>query len=290
MADDFAVQRTPEGVILNREGVENLDMSFIPGRCAADPEDPETPRDRGYYQDTVLKRLIASGDVKDGTSGGFDDRKLRFDTLRIRGGTLEVALGITYYQKNRKDKTRDPAENSRLQQHGRARFYDAYAFFQRAIGVSSLLLTREGSLFLGERVNVSTDLGSLNGAAGYVEYTDRLDGINLEDEARREIKEECGVNGRDITKMNFVGVFSNPGTGETDFCYIVALKLSDEELLSAWDQSQDTEHGRRIKIRSYREAQQILEQGTLPSYDGKFKLMYPARGTLQGIKPEELGS
>ena len=98
MADDFAVEVTREGILLRRESVEGLKISVVEGLCAANPQDPTQPRERKWYVENVLNPMIERGEIGDGISTRFDDRKMRLSHTSIRGGILEIGFGATHYK------------------------------------------------------------------------------------------------------------------------------------------------------------------------------------------------
>jgi hypothetical protein len=281
MSLDYVVERTSQGILLNRENVEKLNkIVFVEGLCAANKIDPE--RSNGMISVEDYKRNVVVPGIKDGTieiNSKYDDRKIRFHSSKISSNILEVSLGFTYFGANKEDINRDSDENLKLKEIGKRRFDDEYAFLERTIGVTTVAITNERDIFLGERKNVATDLGVYNVASGYVEYNEDINMIDLEWQAREELNEEYGVAKGDISEMKFVGVFSNPVTGEIDFSYLASIELSNKELLSAWDNSKDKEHGKRIKISNYGELEQVLKN---------IKLMYATRGVLDSIRPGEL--
>ncbi|MEK6854745.1 MAG: hypothetical protein AABX73_00815 [Nanoarchaeota archaeon] len=292
MKTSFAIERTTDGISLRRSKVEKLlGVNFLEGLCSADKTSPEnysSMRSRKFYNDNIIKPLVKSGKIGDGTSDKFDDRKLRFHSAIINKGILEIRTGISYYQAHKEIVKNTKTENERLKARGLNFLEDEYAFFERPIAVAAALITNEGCVFLGERANVSTYVGSLSLAAGYISYTDELNTINPEKEARREVEEEIGVIERDIISMKFVGLYTNPDSGVVDFTYLAPIRMSNKELLSAWEKAKDKEHSRKIQIPDYSALQHLLKTGSLKKTDKKFNLMHSARGALQSIRLGEI--
>ncbi len=290
MRNNFEVERTKEGIELNRTHVENLEISIVDGLCAADLYHPSRQRDTFFYKEHVLAPLIHQGEVCDGSSGPFDDRKFRLNSTSIEGGVLKVYLGITHYHALQEDMHRTLFDNLALQERGRKEFKDPYAFFSRAIGVTAAPISLEGSVFLGERKN-KNGKGLLHVAGGYVDYRESLRSLDLKREAMREMEEEFGISPSDIRNLIFVGVYGNSLTGEVDFTYLALTHLPDAYFLSdAWrKRAKDNEHQSLIKISDYESLTRLLRQSiVLPDYDKNWELMYSARGALMSINPHEM--
>ncbi len=294
---DYEVEHTRENIPipLSRHIVEEkLGMRFLEGMCAADKTDPDNSkgmRTIKEYMEEVLLPSIREGKIGDGIKSKWDDRKLRFDSAKISRGILEIRLGYTHFGANKADLTRSRDDALALQRIGIERFNNRYAFFERAPGVTVIPITSQGSVYLAERKAVETGVGLLNGAAGYMEYREKIEEVNPESEARKELHEEMGVSQNDVIAMKFVGLYSNPGTGEVDFTYLAPIKLSDKELMSAWDSAKDkVESGRRVHLPDYTSISILLNQGVIQGTDKKWALMYATKGGLASIREEEMNN
>lgn len=291
MREDFGVEITEEGVELNRDNVEHLEVSILDGLCAADLCHPSGPRDSLYYREKVLAPLIYQGKVCDGSDGPFDDRKFRLDSTSIERGVLKAYFGITHYHALEEDIHRTFLDTMALQERGKREFNDPYAFFSRAIGVTAAPISCEGSVFLGERKNKNGE-GLLHVAGGYVDYHKNLHSLDLKKEALREMEEEFGILPSDIRNLIFVGVYRNLFTGEVDFTYLAFTYLPNTYFLSdAWrKRAKDEEHKSLIKISGYEDLTRLVDHGiVLPHDEKKWELMYSARGALMSIQPDEIG-
>jgi len=300
MAEDLIIERTTDGHELSEGSISRPPylFRFHEGLCAADPGDPSRPRKRSAYLEKVLQPLIDSREVSDGSFGPFDDRKLRFHSagpLTISPHdlyTLEVEVGITYFQKFIEDRDRPREGYERLAERGRNDFEDRWAYFQRAFGVAAIPITSEGSVFVGARTNTE-DTGELNGAAGYATYMEDPAEIRLEDDVIRELHEEFGVTSQDYrsgeTHPQFVGLFSHP-KGDVDFTYLVKTTLPDDYFLSGdWrEKAKDEEHGPLIRLASMDDIQRLLSTGKVPDSDRPYDVVYSTRGALQNINERDL--
>lgn len=291
----FQTEKTKEYTPLDRHVVEKtLGMRFLEGMCAADKINPENSsgmRTIREYMDTVILQGIEQGKIGDGIKSKWDDRKLRFDSATISRGVLEVRLGVSYFGAIKEDLNRNPEENLRLQKIGEQKFNNRYALFERGPGVTVIPITKDGSIFLAERKNVEGGVGLLNGAAGNMEYKEKIEQVNPEHEARKEFHEEMGVSSQDIIALKFVGLYASPNTGEVDFTYLAPVTLSDKELMSAWDTSKDkVESGRRIHIPDFNALEKLLYEGVIKGTDKKWELMYATSGGLASIFPEEMNN
>ncbi len=288
MLEDFAIEKTREGIELNRENVENLKFSFIEGLCAANPENPGQPRDSAWYITNVLNPLLEQGKLS--TKGVYDDRKFRYDGATIKADTLEVALGANHYHAFKADFNKSGEELMKLHELGIKHFNDKYAFLScRAPGVAALIITSDGSTFLGERIN-EDDKGLLNAVAGHMIYRENIADVKLKDSLFRQIKQEFGIDDKLIKEVAFVGSYSNPLRGDFDFAHIVKVDKPDNYFSSGeWMKYvSEREHKPLVRLATFAEIKELLSEGRLPGYDKKYSLMYSTRGALESLRKGEI--
>jgi len=306
---DFAVTRIGgEQIPLTRDFVENIAIiSKIEGKCMADPSlhfevtQSKFLRDRKFYLKNVLAPLIASGKVSDGTSGPYDDRKLRFDSagstrfdlnahLSESHGSrdvLRLAFGITYFGEHKKAMDRSPEENNSLRRKGLEDFGDQYAYFPRAPGASGLVISSEGSVFLGTRNYRGREM--LQTVAGHLPYKENVEDISLEEGVFEETREEFGIPKEDIARTVFVGAYEEPHSGDIDFTHLLFTKLDNSQVREAWrTQREDEEHKRLIEIPSYAQVKSLLDDGSVRGETIKYGLFQPTRGALMSLRQEEI--
>ena len=265
------------------------------GLCAANPDDISQSRDFKWHIDNVINPLVKSGEISDGSDSPFDDRKLRYNTptliplSSVRDRTsFTLPFGITHYKAFQADQNRSDEENLALQKRGEELFGDKYAFFSRAPGIAVLPITKEGSVFIGERTNEDAK-GLLNAVAGHLKYR-HPEKVDLNEDLLAEMEEEFGLlESSLIERPFFAGVYSNPIKGDLDFTYIAQTDAPDEYFSSGrWmEKVSEREHKPLIQLSSMSDVQRILDTGKVP--DGReFDIMYSTRGALMSLKPGEL--
>lgn len=291
--EDFRIEATSDNVQLNRNNVGGLNLSFKEGLCRADVNVIVRPRTgRKDYYERFLLPLVKRGEISDGSYGLYDDRKLRLYETRINKNQLEISLGITTFQEFKADERRSAEENRELQERGLKDFDDRFAFFSRAIGVAAVVISKGGSVFLGERQG-QEDEGWLNSAAGYVSYKENMMDIDFGEDARREVLEELGVKSDEIKSLEFVGVYSHASRGDVDFSYLAFTNLDDDYFVEGgWkERIEEREHGYLIKLDSYHAIHRLLYERKLSENgDRRWNVMYSTRGALMSLETKEIGN
>jgi len=282
MESDFAVETTVNRVDLTREAVENLTIICQPGLCIANSE-TQTPRKIKWYDENILPK------VNDGSDGGWDDRKMRLDYSSFQEGNLVLSFGHSHFGEFKESMNRTYEANEELQRRGLAQWLDRYAFLPRNPGVAALVVTSQGSIFLGERTN-EEDNGLLRTVSGHLDFRQDPKEVRLEEDALREIEEEFGIEASSVQSLKFVGGYMNPNRGDMDFSYLAFTDVPNSYFSSdTWkERSSETEHKNLVQLNTYADVQQILSEGTIPGIEKTFNLMYSTRGALQSIKPREL--
>ena len=293
---DFAVTRIDkEKYALDRDLVKGLLISPVEGLCMADPNNSLRQRDRAFYLENILAPLIASREVGDGVKSKYDDRKLRFDSNRTgftddyypHSDFLNLAFGITHFAEHKKAMNRSPEENNALRQRGLDEFGDQYAFFPRAPGVTGLVLSNEGSVFLGTRDYRGRN--QVQAVAGHLPYKENVRDINLLEGVLKEAREEFGIPQESVTSPVFVGAYEEPHSGDVDFTYLLHTNMSDKEVAEAFrSKRQEKEHDKLVIIPSYQQVQQLLKDGTIPGRSEQFGIFQPTRGALMSIRKGEM--
>lgn len=296
MARGFEITHSREGIELGRDAVSGLEIVSVAGNCAADISNRSNPRTREWYIENVLKPGIEAGTIGDGIKTRFDDRKPRFDYASINpeGGGLVVGWGITHYGAMKADMALGLQSAAERKQRGIRDFADKWVYFQRAPGASVLPISTDGSTFVGQRVNVEDYEGFLCSAAGWCEYNGDPASMNPTEDALRELREELGVPPEKIRKLELIGLFENPKTGELDFTFLARTDLPDEYFTSgAWKaEREDEEHEGFIRIPTYEDVQKVLAGETLEGYEGEpiQGILYSTEGALRSLRPEDLAA
>lgn len=283
----YITEYSSEGLALVRKNVENLSITYVPGLSTANPKNPNMPRDRKRFLKEVLALMIESGRVK---SNGL---KFRFHSTSLVGKNLELGLGITRYRECADCRRWDAEKRQRLEELGRTHFGDSSAFFTKGCGIGATIITNDGSIFVGKRKTreeASGYSGELAAVNGWVDYKGELSDVDFTRDVVRELEEEYGVKERDIDKLIFSGIFSSSLMSDTDFSFLIPLRITDTQFLERYKTRKDTEHEALIKIASYSDMQKLLQTGRLSQSPEEFNLLFGLRASLEQIKPEEMNS
>jgi len=264
----FITEKDINGTELNRRNVKGKGVYCSDGLCMANISNPQMPRDRKWYLENVINPCIKAGTISDGSKCSYDDRKPRLHQIILNDRHINVQLGITTYQDATSDVHRSRRDNLALQERGINELRERYAFFSRAPGVTAVPLSLEKSIFLGQRINTKEFPGFLNAVSGYIDYKENPGNIILEQNARRELKEEFGINTAEIISAEFIGVFGNSETGEADFTYLIQTNLPDKYFFSEElkKRVKKQEHEPLIKLSSYEEITRLLKGHNLNDY------------------------
>jgi 8-oxo-dGTP pyrophosphatase MutT (NUDIX family) len=294
MAKSYITEQTEEGIPLVRTSVEGRKVEFAPGLSAADPRNPNRPRERESFLNYFLAPMIECGAIGDGVKSRWDDRKFRFSSASLQGEVLEIKLGITHYNECFDCRSINADERTRLFAKGRKmKNPDPYAFFTRGCGIEVTPITADGSIFLGRRKTqeeASGYSGELAAVNGWVNYRGDLGAVNFEEDVLRELMEELGIREKDISRLSFAGVYSSPLESDTDFAYLAQTKLPDTFFSSGQykGRRKDEEHGELVRVKSFRDMRQLLETGGVEGCEGRFNVLYSLRASLEQIKPDEM--
>src|SRR3989344_4523697 len=194
LVDETIVGKTREGIVLDRTGVKGVKLSYIEGLCAADHEKPNEQRmTRAQYREHVIAPLIEAQQIDDGSRTPYDDRKNRYHFSTLKDSTLEIALGMTYFQAWKSDMDKSEEELRRLHELGIKVGNDKYFFLNsHSINIAGLIISSEGAGFIGERTN-SQFAGQMNAVAGHIDYKENLAEFDPIVELHQELGEEFGI-------------------------------------------------------------------------------------------------
>lgn len=282
--------KTDYEVILNREQVEGKELKFSAGNCAADIRDLNQPRNLSWVLENITDSLIKAGYLGDGVSSKFDDRKIRFDGVIINKDSIEIEVGVTSFQAYQTDlNKRTPEQNMQLKNLGMILLKDRYAFFARPMGVTVLPITAEGSIFLGDRLNVEYTGQLHGGAAGYINYRSP-ESIDTRIDLFKELEEELGIKEESLGAFEVVGISYHTNTGETDISYLVKTDVEDDYFESGkWKERVDErEHREFIKLANTADIRLLLDTGNVRTSDKTYEILYSTRQALESVREEDL--
>lgn len=275
--------------ILGREAVAGKELFFFRGMCQANFQDWKQPREYDWNERFVIRPLIESGHINDGSNGPFDDRKLRYDRIDINEDKVLMYLGITHFSAYKMDLERNEAQIEILKETGEKLFNDRYAFFSRPLALTILPITKEGTTFIGERGNSELG-GKWNAVAGYFRFKPPED-VDPQEDIFRELEEEFGLSINDVVgNPKLVGISCSTTTGEAEPSYIVQTNAPEEYFTSGrWMQRVKVrEHKRLARIATLAERDQLLKEGHLPGIEPKVELMHATEHVLRSLKEENL--
>jgi|SRR3989344_3701323 len=289
MSNDFGVERTLEGIALERINVEDLSLASEKGLCMADAGDPTRPRDVEWYDQNVLVPGMGAGKIGDGVKTKFDDRKMRLHSTSIRNGNLVMAFGLSYFGEFKTTMGRTDEENLALQERGERELGERYAFLPRNPGVAAIVITSEGSIFLGERISPD-DSGKLNAVAGHLQFRQDPSKVDLTEDVYRELKEEFGIDKEAVCSLELVGGYNHAARGDMDFAFLAKSDVPNDYFSSgAWKaRVNEREHKGLVQLSNFGDVQRLLSTGMAGSRAKPYDLMYSTRGALQGIRPSEM--
>ena len=276
---------------------DGLLLTPTEGRCAANPDNANQPRNREWYLANVIAPMVELEEIDNGTKTKFDDRKLRYDgsilslaaTSLSNMNHLSPSFGVTHYKAFLADVNRSDEENRKLQERGIQEFGERWAYFARAPGVAVLPINQDGTIFIGERANKKYS-GFLNAVAGHLTYKDELSQVDMRSEAYRELKEEFGVQQEEVSNLRFVGLYSHQAKGDLDFTFLADVAKPEEYFASGeWKSSvKERKHKDLVRLATMDEIQELLYTGKVPGSDRTLQVMYSTRGALMSVDSNEI--
>jgi hypothetical protein len=301
---NYTIEKTVDGMELSREHCQNIGIIGVKaGLCKADKDNPSLPRDISWYDEHVLKPLIQkgpqNGGISDGSQGGYDDRKMRYDRAEISLGQesnphkeLTIFLGHSHFLDYKEKDSRTIEEAEQLTDLGLQHFQDPYAFFGRNPGVTGIIMTSDKKVIVGPR-NVKGDMqmyaGLLQGPAGHLGYKENPEEVDLIYEMQRFLGREAGISEHEINRLELLGLFSFPDVAgdDLDFGFLSHTSLPSTYFTSGeWKKNAPKpNHKEFFAIPDFSTLQELVSQGTL---DGKkYKIVFSTRGPLAQIKSED---
>jgi hypothetical protein len=236
------------------------------------------------YLNNIIQPQIASGGIFDGTQSKYDDRKVRWSGAGIRGNwfcrneVLYLEVGPTTYPRYRQDIERTKIESLELMLTGLEKYHDPFVYFARTIGVTVIPITKQGSIYIGERsANVDCP-GLLNFVAGLATFNQIPTNINFYADAQQELTEEVGISMQlNNSNTQFIGIAGNPFTSENDLVFVVQTSVDEEH----FESQRLSEHSRLVRLNNKSDTQKLLDEGLLPGENTKKAIAYGSRIGLE---------
>ncbi|MBN3939822.1 MAG: hypothetical protein V7L21_09980 [Nostoc sp.] len=236
------------------------------------------------YIDNIIRPQIASGEISDGKQSKYDDRKVRWSGAGVKGNwfrrneVLYLEVGPTTYPRYRQDIERTKAESLQLMLKGLEKYNEPFGYFTRTIGVTVIPISKQGSVYIGERSPNVDCPGLLNFVAGLATFNEIQANINFYADAQRELEEELGIC-MELNNSNtqFIGIAGNPFTSENDLIFIVQTSVSEDH----FESQILTEHSRLVRLKNKSDAENLLDQGLLPGENTKKAIAYASRIGLE---------
>ncbi len=154
----------------------------------------------------------------------FDTPLFRFVEACVQDGILHIVVGDTSYKEY--VTTRVPAFT-----RGRARHE-----LGNALAICSVVETSDGSILLDLRQGVDVYVGRYHVIGGFLERNrDSTTGCTQPDPfaaIRREIREETGIQGADISEQYCLGIVYDLATPHAEICFLTRLHIPLSEVLT----------------------------------------------------------
>lgn len=236
------------------------------------------------YVDSVIRPQIASGEISDGKQSKYDDRKVRWSGAGVRGNwfrrneVLYLEVGPTTYPRYRQDIERTKIESLELMLKGLENYNDPFIYFARTMAVTVIPISRQGSIYIGERSSNVDCPGLLNFVAGLATFNEIQANINFYADAQRELEEEVGIC-MELNNSNtqFIGIAGNPFTSENDLVFIVQTSVDEDH----FESQRLSEHSRLVRLKNKSDAEKLISQGLLPGEKTKKAIAYASRIGLE---------
>lgn len=203
----------------------------------------------------------------------FDDKKFRldkFDATNLQDKhTLTLWLAPIAYQQFQTDLTRPKSEALELILKGLQTHQDPYAYFSKILGVTIIPISKEGFIFLGERVQSIDYQGLLSFVSGSIDFCENVSHLNLSYQALKEIKEEINYEAY-AQNLCFIGIAANALTSEMDIIFTLQTDLSRENFRHL----ALSEHTNLICLENKQDLKKLLEQPERLMYATQFGLEF----------------
>ncbi|WYL99393.1 MAG: NUDIX hydrolase [Gloeotrichia echinulata DVL01] len=236
------------------------------------------------YVDNIIQPQIASGEISDGKQSKYDDRKVRWSGAGVRGSwfrrneILYLEVGPTTYPRYRQDIERTKTASLELMLKGLEKYNDPFVYFARTMGITVIPITRQSSVYIGERsANVDCP-GLLNFVAGLATFNEKPANINFYADAQQELEEEVGICVElNNSNTRFIGITGNPFTSENDLVFVVQTSVEEDH----FESQRLSEHSRLVRLQNKSDAEKLLYEGLLPGENTKKDIAYASRIGLE---------
>lgn len=252
-----------------------------PGNPAVLLDDSRPHANFESFLENVITPSTTAGWMHDNSkSHTYDDRKLRWSNIPTdliinhEASSLSLCVAPTCYQHCQLDIHRSPQDALNLMLSGIRKEADPYLYFARGMGVCIIPVTRDGTVFIGQRKNSKEYCHYLSFISGWASFHRDVKHIDFYHDAEQEIKEEILYSGSiEPGMLQFVGISGHPLTGETDIVFCLHCKLSDEHFLTKdWP-----EHLSWFPLRSRKEAISLRDHGQIANAESPFRIMFSSR-------------
>jgi 8-oxo-dGTP pyrophosphatase MutT (NUDIX family) len=208
----------------------------------------------------------------------FEDRKFRLHDFYFENKPFSeifiLSLAPTAYQQFKTDSNRSKQAAIALMLKGMQKAQDPYHYFAKILGLTVIVISKEGYVFLGERAAHIDYPNALNFVGGSATFKADLLQTDFLLDVKAELEEEIGFSVSD-EQMDFqwIGIAGNPFTSELDLVFVV----QSEKDKSFFENSILTEHQRMVCIQNKEQAIHLLTTGYFVG-ESQFKtLLYPTR-------------
>lgn len=205
----------------------------------------------------------------------FDDRKFRLSNYFVAPeGTIHLTLGPTVYQHYRTDIERPIYQAIERMLQGMQDANDPFYYFSKMMGITVIILSKEGYVFLGERASHIDTPGLLQFIAGAATFHADLSQVNFWDDIQAEVLQETGWDRvLDQPTLYFIGISGHTFTSELDLMFVIPTALE----ATYFEHPRLCEHERMFCVQTAAQAMQLLQY----EIDYGSKLLYP---TCFGLK------
>lgn len=164
----------------------------------------------------------------------FNGKVGRLISVQAADSTMNFQLGETCY--------RDFLGTNLFHAAEVARFNPS--FLADALGISALVITRDGYVVMGRRSRkVVFHPEHLHTFGGLLEQGDRVShGFDLVKSVTRELAEELGIGSADLSAITVSGLVRDRAILQPELIFDVCVSFTRDELISKFDAQHDDEH------------------------------------------------
>ena len=285
MERDYEYDLTPKDIA-------GKDVVFVKELGPANVHNPQQPRNFDEVESKLFPSLRATGFMKYGPESKWDDRKYRLNKPFDGVKKIVVPLGLTHFGVYSADIERSNDVNRLIQSIGSFEFNDKWAYFSRVLCAMFIPITRDGFVFIGEKVSNNPYNGFLISAAGHVDYHGAPSFENFQEQAINELKEEYGKRLTLIGAPRFAGIASHTFKGDANAVWVGRIDATQEYFTSGkWlKERKDAEHtANLVKISTCHERNQLLNNLHLNGRDFP-GIVYATRLGLESLTDEDFQS